>query len=106
MSIISRIKSWFEPKPPEMPDKKVVIRFKNSGVISYSSPRNITEEMQIKLTGFVVANKDKAAEARNIARLSGMAQDRNRAMNAYCQGGGNGLTGQLGASRQGNYLGF
>ena len=81
MSIISRIKSWFEPKPPEMPDKKVVIRFKNSGVISYSSPRNITEEMQIKLTGFVVANKDKAAEARKRDYLREMARNQQAALN-------------------------
>ena len=88
------------------PVKKARIRFRKGRVLTFTRPIDAGSDINIIINDFLYANRGKEEEARHRDYLMGMAQDRNRAMNACCQGGGNGLTGQLGASQQGNYLGF
>lgn len=99
MNIISRIKSWFEPKQKQ----KIRIRFRNGIAIHVENPPNAGLNLiAVKRSAeFVSANRDDTEEARQRDCLMGMAQDRNRGMNSYCQGVGNGLSGQeLGRASQ------
>lgn len=57
MNIISRIKSWFEPKIEE-PAKKATMKFKNGILLTYCAPNNPTNKMQMAIDGFVLANRD------------------------------------------------
>jgi len=57
MSIISRIKSWFEPEV-KVATTKAKVRFKNGAAINLYTPDHAGDEMRTKACGFVSVNRD------------------------------------------------
>ena len=63
MNIISRIKSWFEPKIEE-PAKKARIRFRKGLVFMYERPAYADNGVTLALDEFLYANRNKDREIR------------------------------------------
>ena len=76
MNIISRIKSWFEPKVEE-PAKKATIRFRKGMVLMYTRPPYADNGVSLALDEFIYANRDREADRRTGELM------RNRLMKAH-----------------------
>ena len=74
MNIISRIKSWFEPK---VAATKATVRFKNGAAIYLYTPKHAGDDMKTKAYRFVQVNRDLDKEK----RLRELLQ--NRSINAH-----------------------
>ena len=61
MNIISRIKSWFEPK---IATTKAKVRFKNGAAIYLHTPAHAGDEMKVQAYRFVQVNRDLEKEKR------------------------------------------
>ena len=91
MSILKAIKAWWKPEVKEA-STKATVRFKNGAAINLYTPAHASDEMKIKVAGFVTVNRDLEKEARVRAMLMNMQNDQSR------------QTGLRGQSYAGNML--
>ncbi len=93
MNIISRIKSWFEPK---IATKKATVRFKNGAAIYLYTPAHAGDDMKTEAYRFVQVNRNLEAEK----RLRDLMQNRSNSYIDYRGLQNVGISGQMAGSAQ------